>query len=104
MRITTRKINPETGAVDPDFLRQSGGATVRLDGVEIRNCVAADSDAGTVEVFIMDEAGLRIPTENDSFQTDIRNGVVEIEIPVMVQQEEMSSDEQPPDMRTMLLI
>ena len=74
MRLSMNETDP---AYDPaNGIR----AKVLFDGEPVKGCMTADEEAGTIEVYLFDDAG-RVVTNGDRAATEIRHGKVEIILP-----------------------
>ena len=68
---------PRQGQVGDEFHRQHPTVRVFLDGVEMRDVIAYDMDAGTIERHIRNKDGsLRL--RNGEFMTETLRGKVEV--------------------------
>lgn len=67
---------------DPSFNELYLKSKVMLDGVEIRNCITADDEAGECVCFVTDADGrLPPPDAKGNALTEVNRGVVKIMLP-----------------------
>lgn len=70
-------MTPRQGRVGDEFHRQHPCVRVFLDGVEMREVIAYDMDAGTIERISRD-AGGKLVMVGDDFATETLHGTVEV--------------------------
>jgi hypothetical protein len=62
----------------PDYRPDLAQFLVRLNGVDVADCVAADEDAGTVEVMVCNVQGKPLTDAAGTIVTETKRGKVEI--------------------------